>query len=177
MVCMNEGFQKIFQKVVLGWTTAYLYSVFSCSVPKCPEINAGWHIYPYDKRYFISSSIFMISTSIMIAELDIWICNMRPNNKIIRFILEVYIKTVIILTAYVVFWHPIIMSISKLNNFLSIQAFMWNKSKNTYITASVQCLKNVRSSKMYSILLSVILLVNVLRVHGQKDFMRLVNQV
>jgi len=86
---VNKGLVKVVQKLTLLVITAYLYTTISLVVPSCPFIKAGWKIYPFDKKLFTSSILFMASAAMTIVECDVWPYNTRPHNKILKFFGEV----------------------------------------------------------------------------------------
>jgi len=86
---VNDGLVKIVQKLTLLFVTAYLYTIFSSVIPTCQIIKAGWKIYPFDKKFFTSSMLFMASAASTIVECNVWPYNTRPCNKIIKFFGEV----------------------------------------------------------------------------------------
>lgn len=89
-ICLNQGTIKVIQKLILISLTAYLYNTFSSVVPSCSLVKNGWKIYPFDKKFFSSSILFMTSAAINIVECDIWPCNTKPHNRILKFFGEVY---------------------------------------------------------------------------------------
>lgn len=88
--CFSKEFTKVTQKIFLIVMAAYLYKVLSKFMPSCPMNKIGWKIYPFDKLFFESSMLFMTSAAITIVESDVWPGNTRPQNKLIRFIGEVW---------------------------------------------------------------------------------------
>lgn len=86
----SKGFIKVVQKILLIVIAAYIYSVLSLIMPPCPKNEIGWKIYPFEHDFFASSILFMASAAIKVAESDVWPCNTRPRNKLIRFVGEVW---------------------------------------------------------------------------------------
>lgn len=92
MVCLNDGFVKVIQKIILIFITAYLYTVFSTIIPSCPSHKVYWKIFPFDIKFFTSSVIFMASVTITIVECNIWLYNATPHNRLIKYLGEVCVR-------------------------------------------------------------------------------------
>ncbi|XP_050441088.1 uncharacterized protein LOC126846048 [Adelges cooleyi] len=157
---------KIIKKILLALVTSFLYCTISESVPTCPTTNVGWKIFPFDEQFNVSSTLFMFSTVIVISKMDLWPCNIKPQNRFVRFTAEVHIKTILVLLLYATFWHPVVMAISVYTDFLAKLTQSWTQSSNILFKNCPVCLENVRSTKFNAIMLSTILLVNILRTQG-----------
>lgn len=95
--CLNEGFVKVTQKIILILLTNFLYNSFSSitPTPSSTAVKAGLKIYPFDKGLHTSSVFIMISLALTIAEYNVWPYNLKPNNRLLKFIGEVRKRRVI----------------------------------------------------------------------------------
>lgn len=89
VISINEGLITVIQKLTLLVIAAYVYTIFSSITPSCKSVKVGWKIYPFDKKFYTSSMLFMASAAMTIVECNVWPYNTKPQNKILKFLGEV----------------------------------------------------------------------------------------
>jgi len=94
-IYLDEGLLKITQKMCLTALTIYAYIIFSPEMMTCQQNKVGSKIFPFDIQFFESSVLFLTAGAISIVECDIWPNNIKPKNRMIRFLAEVHKLTLI----------------------------------------------------------------------------------
>ncbi|XP_003240395.1 uncharacterized protein LOC100575076 [Acyrthosiphon pisum] len=170
---INEGLLIITQKMCIIALTICAFILLSSQIRTCPLIENGSKIYPFDIKFYQSSVLFLTAAAIYIVECDIWSKYIKPKNRLIQFLAELFIMTIGIIIVYALFWHPIVITTSIINDKLSVLTHKWLGSVNIYKKSIPICMKTIHSTNIHCNILSVTLLYHVVKKFGKNDLRRI----
>ncbi|XP_060869598.1 uncharacterized protein LOC132944330 [Metopolophium dirhodum] len=169
----NEGLLITAQKMCLIALTICAYILLSSQIQTCPLIKNGSKIYPFDGEFYQSSVLFLTAAAIYIGECDIWSKYIKPKNRLIQFLAELFIMSNVIIIVYALFWHPIVITTSICTDKLSGLTHTWLGSTNIYKKSIPICMKTIHSTKFHCNILGASILYYALEKFGKNDLRRI----